>query len=260
MRPSGTRDGVWATSGLAFVALFLGGLVAADVLTGRPYPGIDEPVAQIGAYFSESGAEVRALSFLHSLAAVSLLAFAAYLRTVLGRGEREGSPLGALLSASGAMAATFLLLSALLFWALARPATAADHDVARALFDLSYLAGGLGLLLSLAAFIGASAVLALRTRLLPLWIARAGVATAVVSLLAAPTLLAERGAFGPGGVIVTAALPAFLWITAASIALGRSPRPRSRRASSASPPGHDDLPLHEDGPRPVHRVDEAVQR
>ena len=237
MNVIGTRHDLWATTGVAFVGLFVGGLVFADVLAGRPYPGIDEPVDQITGYFSASGPEVRGLSFFHSLAALALLAFASHLHGLLARYERGSGRLSTLAFGGGAMAATFLLLSALLFWALARPATAGEPELARALFDLSYLAGGLGLLLSLSAFVGASSLLALRTGVLPAWIARTGVVTAIVSLLAAATMLAGSGALGPGGVVVIAALPPFAWVFAASIALVRAGRAlRRRQASSAGQP------------------------
>ena len=233
-----TWDGLWAATGVAFVWLFLGGLLLADVLAGRPYPGIDEPIGDITGYFAANGAEVRGLSFFHSLAAMSLLAFAACLRGVVTRGDGRPGPLPALAFGGGVMAATFLLLSALLFWALARPATAGQPALARALFDLSYLAGGLALLLSLSAFIGASSLLALQTRALPAWVGRAGVVAAVISLLSAATMPTETGALGPGGLVVAAALPPFLWIFAASVALIR--RTASMRAvplrGAADPP------------------------
>ena len=229
-----TRNGLWGTTGLAFVGLFLGGLLFADVLAGRSYPGIDEPLAEITGYFAASGGDVRALSFFHSLAALSLLAFAAELRGFLARAESAGGRLSTLALGGGVMGATFLLLSALIFWALARPATAAEPALTRALFDLSYLAGGVALLLSLSALIGASSLLVLQTRALPAWIGWTGLVTAVISLLSAATMPAESGALGPGGIVVVAALPPFLWISAASIALLRASRGERRGAASSA--------------------------
>ena len=233
MAAARTRDGFWAATGLAFVGLFLGGLVFADVLAGRPYPGIDEPIGEITEYFTRSGPEVRGLSFLHSLAAMALLAFAAYLRGFFARSEGKPGALSALAFGGAVMAAVFLLLSALLFWALARPATAGEPGIARVLFDLSYLAGGLALLLSLSAFIGSNSLLALQARVLPPWVAWTGVLAAIVALLSTGTMLAETGAFGPGGIVVVGALPPFLWIFATSVVLIRANRAQ-RRASPSS--------------------------
>ena len=220
---------LWPGAGLAFVGLFLGGLLFADVLAGRPYPGIDEPVGQISDYFGANGAEVRALSFFHALAAVALVIFVAYVRAFLGRVEGNAGGLSTLAFGGGLMAASFLLLSALLFWALARPVTAGESAVARALFDLSFLAGGVALLGSLGLFIGATSLVALRTRALRAWIGWMGIVTAVISLLSVATMLSEAGALGPGGIIALAALPAILWISLTSFVLVRAAR--------AEPPG-----------------------
>ena len=225
-----TADRLWPLSGLAFVVLFLGGLLFADVLAGRPFPGIDDPLAETTGYFRTNGAGVRLLSLFHSLAAMALLAFTAYMNERNSRRVGESSPLVTLAFGGGVVAAAFLLLSALLFWALARPETAGEPAVARSLVDLSYLAGGVALLLSLSAFIGASSLLALRTDALPAWLGRTGVVTAIVSLLFAATLAAKSGAFGPGGIIAVAAVPPFFWIFAASVSLARASRARQPRA------------------------------
>ena len=204
------------------------------MLAGRPYPGIDEPLAQISDYFSANGAEVRGLSFFHSLAAAALLVFAAYVRAFLSRGDGNAGGLSTLAFGGGLMAASFLLLPALLFWALARPGTAGEPALARALFDLSFLAGGLALLLSFALFIGSTSLAALRTQALPAWLGWTGIVTAVISILSVATMLSEAGVLGPGGIIVLAALPAVLWILATSFVLVRADgaKPGGRAPSS----------------------------
>lgn len=233
-----SRDDLWALSGVAFVVLFVGGLLSADVLAGRSFPGMDEPLQQITGYFAASGAEVRLLSLFHSVAAIPLLAFAAYVSALHSNRDDESRRLSTLAFGGGIMAAVFLLLSALLFWTLARPATAGEPALVRSLVDLSFLAGGVALLLSLSAFIGANALLASRTGVLPAWLVRTGVVTAVISLLFAAALAAESGAFGPGGIIAVAAVPAFLWIFAASVALVRAGR--GRLPDAESPPTPED--------------------
>ena len=236
MRNLRSRDDLWASSGAAFVVLFVGGLVFADVVAGRSFPGMDEPLEEITAYFAANRAEVRLLSLFHSLAAIPLLAFAAYVSGLHPHKDDESRRLSRLAFGGGIMAAVFLLLSALLFWTLARPATAGQPALGRALVDLSFLAGGVALLLSLSAFIGAGALLA--SGVLPAWLVRTGVVTAIISLLFAATLAAESGAFGPGGIIAVAAVPAFLWIFAASVALVRACR--GRLPDAESPPTPED--------------------
>lgn len=234
MRYARTSDGLWASSGLAFVVLFAGGVIIADVLAGRPFPGMDEPVSEITGYFAANGAEVRLLSFFHSLAAVSLLAFAAYASGLDVSEERARRRLSTLALSGGVGGAVFLLLSALLYWTLARPATASEPALARSLADLSYLAGGVALLLPLSAFIGGTSLLAREAGVLPAWLVRTGLVTAIISLACAATLPAESGALGPGGIVALAAVPALSWIFAASIALIRASRARPRHAPSSA--------------------------
>ena len=195
---------------------------------------MDEPVSEISGYFAANGAEVRLLSFFHSLAAVSLLAFAAYVSGLEVSEERESRRLSTLALSGSIMAAVFLLLSTQLFWTLARPATAGEPALARSLADLSYLAGGVALLLPLSALIGGASLLARKAGALPAWLVRAGVVTAIISLAFAATLAAESGALGPGGIVAIAALPALSWIFAASIALIRASRARPRHAPSSA--------------------------
>ena len=77
-----------------------------------------------------------ALSFFHALAAISLVAFSGRLRGLLGHGEREG-PLPAFASAAATLAFILLLVSALLFCALARPLYAGKSAMVRYLYDIA---------------------------------------------------------------------------------------------------------------------------
>jgi hypothetical protein len=216
--------GIWEASGALSAALFVSGLLFANV--PRPsFPAPDASLARINAYFSDHRAAALGLSVSHSLSALALLAFVAYLRGVLGRIERGEQRLATLAANGGLLAAGFLLLSALLYWTLTRAEVAGESGAAHAVLYLSYLAGGQAPALAFAALIGAASLLTLRARVLPTWIGRLGLLAAalgfasVVSLLWDPTfyLLLE-----PAGAL------SFLWLFAASIAFARDARAQQR--------------------------------
>jgi len=120
--------------------------------------------------------------------------------------------------AGGAGAAFFLLLSALLYWALAEPAVASDAGAARAIFVLSYLAGGIAITLPLALMIGSATTLALQSELLPRWIGWLGAPATGVSLSSASMLLGptnNRSAFY--GILLIAAVLGFAWLFTTSL-------------------------------------------
>src|SRR6266498_1171279 len=80
-------NGIWAASGGLSAVLFVAGLMFANIPPGFPAP--DASLERINAYFSDHRAAALGLSVCHSLSALALLAFAAYLFGVLGRAERN---------------------------------------------------------------------------------------------------------------------------------------------------------------------------
>lgn len=227
MRASLWQERLLAATGLLFLALFACGLLLADVVADAAFPAPSQPLGEIAAYFSHNGTAVRGLGLFHGLASLALLVFAAYVADVLRRaeGDRHGA-LGTVAVVGGAVAGAFLLLEAALFWVLALPSTAGDLALLRALHALSYLSGGVALALPLVAFIGATSLVALSTRILPAWLAWAGLVAAVACLVYGTTLVAENGAWSPSGLVLTALLP-LLWIFATSAVLVRRARPLS---------------------------------
>lgn len=81
-----------------------------------------------------------------------------------------------------------LLIDAMLFWVMAVPSEPAGAALLRSLHTLSYLAGGVFLLLPLAAFIGALCAVAKRAGLLPRWIVWWGAAATIEAVLYGTTL------------------------------------------------------------------------
>src|SRR3984957_2368765 len=137
----GRWSAIWALSGAATGVLFAVGLVFGDLVGTANYPALNASAQRLRRYFLDNRSEVRALSFFHLLAAISLLAFSACLYDRL---RSRTSGLGALALVGGSCAAIFLLLSALCYRALAERAVTQDPALAHVLVVLSYLAGGPG--------------------------------------------------------------------------------------------------------------------
>jgi hypothetical protein len=199
----------WAWTGALTVLLFAAGLLFGDLLGTDNFPPLDATGAELREYFTENDIEVRALSFFHTLSAVALLAFSAYIATLLD---------SRLALAGGVTAAAFLLLSAVCYRVLAEPETANDAALAHAMLVASYLAGGPAISVPLALLIAAT----IRRAGLPRGVDLLGVVTAAVCLLAA------LGMLGPAnntsaiyGILLLAAVLGFAWLVLASLFLAR---------------------------------------
>ena len=217
-----------AFSGVLFLALFAGGLLAADVLATNSFPEPSRPFGQVVAYFLDNAWPVRILSTCHAFAAIALLAFTAYAGAVLRRPDSDGlrrtdgGALGMVATAGGAVAAGMLLLDAALFWTLAQPSAAASPPLVEALHDLSYICGGVALALPLGLFIACLSAAGREQRLLPGWLRWAGALAALETALYGTTLLGAEGTWSPSGVLVVGAVLPLLWVGAASLVLARS--------------------------------------
>ncbi len=207
----------WAASGALTVVLFAGGLVFGDLLGSDNYPALDAPNDEIRRYFLDNEIEVRALSFFHTLAALALLGFSAYVHTALRRDETKRTGLAPLAFAGGVAAAVFLLLSAVFYRLLSEPAVAQDAALAHAMLVGSYLAGGPAITVPLALLIGATAPTALSRRLLPRWMGWLGFAAVAASLASALTMLGPtNNTSAIYGILLLAAVLGFAWLVAAS--------------------------------------------
>ncbi len=171
---------------------------------------------------------MRALSFFHVMSAVALVAFAAYVYGYLRRESTAPPALAALALAGGAIAAAFLLLSALCYRTLAEPAVAGDAPLAHALVVLSYLAGGPAIAVPLVAMVGVVTAAALREQLLARWIGWLGFVSAVCGAACASTLLGPTNNHSATyGILLLGALLMFVWLVVTSITLiARTPGER----------------------------------
>lgn len=221
----GARSGsgwqrLWAASGVLTVVLFACGLLFGDLLGTTNFPALDATASEVRAYFLANASEVRALSFFHVLSAGALLAFAAYIHAWLRAQSDAPAGLAALALAGGAVAAAFLLLSALCYRTLAEPTVARDAPLAHALVVLSYLTGGPAIAVPLVATVGVVAATTLREQILPRWTGWLGVVTAVCGAACATTLLGPMNNSSPAyGVLLLGAVLMFFWLLATSISL-----------------------------------------
>jgi hypothetical protein len=211
---------LWAASGVLTVLLFACGLLFGDLVGTSNFPPLDATASHLRAYFLQNASEVRALSFFHLLSAVALVAFAAYIYSYLQRASSAPPALAAFGLAGGAIAAGFLLLSALCYRTLAEPAVARDAPLAHALVVLSYLAGGPAIAVPLVPMIGVMAAAALREQLLARWTGWLGVASAVCGAACASTLLGPTNNHSASyGILLLGAVLIFAWLVVTSVAL-----------------------------------------
>ena len=211
---------LWAASGLLTVLLFTSGLLFSDVLGTSNFPPLDATASDVRAYFLENASEVRALSFFHALSAVALVTFAAYIYRFLRRESGAPSALAAFALAGGAIAAAFLLLSALCYRTLAEPTVARDAPLAHALVVLSYLAGGPAIAVPLVPMIAVVAAATLREQILARWTGWLGVVTALCGAACASTFLGPtNNRSATYGILLLGAVLMFAWLVVTSISL-----------------------------------------
>ncbi|MFZ0216652.1 MAG: hypothetical protein WAM30_12025, partial [Candidatus Dormiibacterota bacterium] len=120
----------------------------------------------------------------------------------------------------GALAAAFLLLSAVCYRVLAEPSIVAGHAVGNVLLVLSYLFRGPALAGPLALLEFSAGSLALRAVLLPRWLGWLGIVAGASSLLSTLYLLVpfdNRSVLY--AILLLAAVLGFLWLGLGGIAL-----------------------------------------
>ena len=178
-----------ALGGVLFAAFFIGGGVLSGMLTSASLPLPGAPAAEVARYFTESQTAVLVLGLFQVLSAISLSVFAASVTAFARRIAGERHALIGLTSVGGAMAALFLLVSALLGWALALGASGLGLDLVGTLRNLNFLSGGVAHVVSLGLFVGAASIAASRTKALPSWISWLGIVQATVAILSLASLI-----------------------------------------------------------------------
>jgi hypothetical protein len=204
------------TLGLAYTALMIAGVA---VSAGTPLPSA--PADAVLAYQRGDTSALHLAAFLQFGSAMPLAIWAAtgYRRLRMLGVTAPGTAIGL---AGGLLAAGSLALGALIGWTRAQTADVADPALAKVLAQLAFAAGGVGYAVPFALLAAGVAVPALILRLLPRAVGWAGMAVAVIGVLATGTLLTP---------VLDPALPVVrfggaLWLIAAGILL---PRTRTRR-------------------------------
>ncbi|WP_431921007.1 hypothetical protein [Nonomuraea jabiensis] len=211
--------------GLAGVAAIVVAIIGRLVMGNAPQ--ITESAMTISGFLAERRAQVLAAALLFAVATALFLWFGVALATVFRRAD-EASDAPALVLAGYVVLAAIGFIGISVFAGMTyaitthRPLLAIAAGPYTALTVMDAIAG-----IALAVPFGASAAAIMRTRVFPLWMAWFAVLVAVVSVLAAFTVVNTGGALAPGApliAIVPGVLTA-LWVLAASWLLIREHLP-----------------------------------
>lgn len=217
-RPS-SRIG--AAAGLAFVLLaFVGNAIATSGSTVDEHSGGAELLRDLQAHH---GAAFHVGAVMELLAFLALLAFVAYVAALVRRAEGDGGWLWLTALGGGVLTIAIKLGSAAPMLAAVWRVDDLDATTARTLVDLNSFAFFISFA-TLAMFVGCASAVALRTALLPRWLAAGGVVVAVAQV-ATMTIGLTSAPILP--YLLTA-----IWIAAVSVVLTR--RAGSRRTAAAS--------------------------
>lgn len=181
---SSPRKGLWgprrkraaAATGIATVALLLpGGILIGSA--GGPTGASAQLVAE---HLVRNEGQLFVGAWLVGLSAAALLWFAGSLRSALHRAEDATGPLSGVAFGAAVIVALMLMLGAVFTMvAFQLVVTLDDPPAARAFLAVSPEIFH-GTALPLALFVGASSLVAVRTRALPLWLGWAGLVVGVV--------------------------------------------------------------------------------
>jgi hypothetical protein len=210
---------VGGASGFAFVAF----LIASFVVVPASPPALNDPAADIKAFYVDHASGFQANAYLTGLAAFSFLWFLGSLRAALARAEGGAGRVSGIVTGAGALALALALWATVANDVLAtRIAAEADQSVIRALYDAQAIAGAL-VAFPLAALTGATAVVAHRTSLLPAPVTWLGFLLVPAWLVAGCAVFVESGEFSPTGAVALVVLLAWVaWVLAVSASLLRT--------------------------------------
>ncbi|MCU1469620.1 MAG: hypothetical protein JWQ39_769 [Glaciihabitans sp.] len=203
---------------IATAALFLVSLALPTILaSGATYPSPYSGNSVVVGYFQANSGPVLITALLQFAASLPLAIFAATASVRLNRlGVR--APGATIALVGGILASSSMALSALLTWTLTRPEILAHGDLVRLVHDLGFMTGGPGFVVPIGLLIAGIAVPSLIVRLLPRWLAWAGLIIAGLALVATLTVALP----GLSILLPIVRFPAFAWLIAAAFLLPAS--------------------------------------
>jgi hypothetical protein len=212
LKHKGPPPGIVAT---VFVILFLAGLYPVTVFNGTPrFPGPDEPIGVIVAFFTARASAVLLCVALQFGAAVPLGIFTA---TTVSRlrflGVRAAGTDIALFG--GFLTAFNMMASASVLWAMTYPEVAWNGPVLQFAYRVSFALGGPGFSVPFGLLLAGIAVTAGFTRLLPKWLVISGLVIAAIGELSWFDILVPKAL----PLIPLTRFPGFLWLIAAGFLL-----------------------------------------
>lgn len=161
-------------AGVAFVVL----TIISFALGGEP-PDADDPVREVVEHYDDNAGVTMLATVVESVAAVALLFFAAAVRRALRRGEDGAGVLSVVAFAGGIVAAAGIGTDAAIRFTLAETVTDVDPAVTQTLnaFWSSFF---WPMVIGIATLILATGLAALRTRVIPKWLAWVGFLIVIV--------------------------------------------------------------------------------
>jgi hypothetical protein len=205
--------------------LFLGGLIVSTVMAGGDtFPSPFSHAAVILAYFDKHPSAVRVGAFGQFGASVPLAIYAA---TASARLRNLGirAPGATIALAGGLLGAAMLALSGLIAWVLSQPGVHDQRSIVPALRDFAFATGGVGHVVFLGLLVAGIAVPGLLAKLLPRYLAIAGLVIAAVAELSTLVLLISDAAI----LLPIARFTALAWLIATGFLL---PRTRTNKSGT----------------------------
>ncbi|MCU1577102.1 MAG: hypothetical protein JWP70_1806 [Leifsonia sp.] len=213
---------------IATVALFMASLMLPIILTGgSTYPSPYSDEATIVGYFRSNPGPVLFTALLQFAASLPLVIYAATASVRLNRlGVRApGVTIGLV---GGVLASSSMALSALLNWTLTRPEILQNVGSVRLVHDLAFIIGGPGFIVPSGLLIAGIAVPALLARLLPRWLAWAGLVIAALAMLATLSVAIPELSI----LLPIVRFPSLAWIVLTAFQLPVRPRAANDKVAS----------------------------
>jgi hypothetical protein len=228
-RPTGPHPGILALVALLLTLLGIG--LGAALSGGAALASPFAATAEVAQRFQQFPLATRLSAWLQVGSAVPLAIAAA---TFFARQQRLGirvpGPVIGLVG--GVLAATMLMFSGLVGWVLSRPEVTGDATLAHALNFLSFSTGSVGFVVGIGLLIAGLAVPALVLRLLPRWLAWAGLVIAFCAELSFLAMVVEPLQF----LFPIGRFLGLLWLVAAGFLL---PNTRTAAGQAAAGGGHE---------------------